>query len=142
MANSLKLTILTPEKRVVESLAVSGVTLPSHEGEIEVLPGHTAFVGFLAPGICRWVGEDSAKKAGAVSFGFFEVKGEQLTVLAETFEQPTELNVERARQAQARAEQTLAAGLGDTVGFRKQELKLQRALIRQQVARHGTLGET
>ena len=136
MATSLKLTVLTPEKRVVESVEVQLATLPTSEGQIQVLPGHTAMVGFLAPGVCNWVPSESSRSVGAVSFGFFEVKGQELTVLAETFEQPKDVNLDRARSAQSRAEQALGAGSGDWTGFRKQELKLQRALIRQQVARH------
>jgi len=138
VATSLKLTILTPEKRVVEGVEVQVATLPTHEGQIQVLPGHAAMVGFLAPGICDWLSSTASKGVGAVSFGFFEVKGSELTVLAETFEQPKDVNLERARTAQSRAEQALGVGSGDWMGFKKQQLKLQRSLIRQQVARHGS----
>ena len=141
MANAFKLTVLTPEKRVIEGTEVSITTLSTSEGQIQVLPGHAPMVGFLAPGVCDWLTTDATKQVGAISFGFFEVRDDTLTVLAETFEQPTEVNLERARKAQARAEQALGVGRGDHLGFKKQQLKLQRALIRQQVARHEGGGE-
>ena len=43
----------------------------------------------------------------AVAWGFAEVLPDKVTIMAETVERPTEIDVERAQKAKARAEQVL-----------------------------------
>ena len=45
----------------------------------------------------------------AVAWGFAEVLPDKVTILAETAERPSEIDVERARKAKERAEQRLAS---------------------------------
>jgi len=45
-----------------------------------------------------------------VAWGFAEVLPEKVTILAETAERPSEIDVERARKSKARAEQRLTSG--------------------------------
>jgi F-type H+-transporting ATPase subunit epsilon len=46
----------------------------------------------------------------AVAWGFAEVLPDKVTILAETAERPSEIDVERARKSKARAEQRLTSG--------------------------------
>ncbi len=134
MINTLKLNILSPERRLLESAVVEFVTLPGSEGQIQVLPGHAAMIGSLNTGALTYQIHGQSPVSAAVSTGFFEVKGEEITLMAETIELKKEINLPRAKTAQQKAEVALLdAGL-DEARFRKYQLKLQRALIRQQVA--------
>jgi len=128
----LTLNIFSPEKRVLVGRRVAEVTLPGTEGQIQILPGHAAMVGALETGIVSYRLEGDAVARGAISTGFFEVAEDQLTLTVETFEMSGELDVERARKAQATAEKMLQDATLDESQFKKYELKLQRALIRQQ----------
>ena len=69
-----------------------------------------------------------------VSTGFFEVKSDEITLMAETIELKKEIDLQRAKNAQQKAETALLDAALDEARFRKYQLKLQRALIRQQVA--------
>lgn len=131
MSDILKVTIITPERKLVDGLQVTGVILPTAEGEIQILPGHAALMGRLDSGVFRYTTMNGKEEVGFISTGFFEIHGDTLKVLAETLELKDEINVSRARQAQAKAEAALTAADLDPHQFGKYQLKLQRAIIRQ-----------
>lgn len=132
MAEKMKLEIVTPYARVVDT-EVDEVTAHGALGEFGVLPGHAPFLTSLR------IGEFCYKADGvavcmALNWGYFEVRDNRIIVLVETAEHANEIDVERARAAQARAEQALK-GLGpEDKQFKVYEAALERALIRMQVA--------
>lgn len=130
----LKLTILSPVRKLVDAAEVDRVTLPGSEGQIEVLPGHISMVGTLETGAFSFHRGDQDQKAGVISTGFFEVEGDHVSVVAETLELSGEIDIERAKNAQKKAEEMLTQAGIDEHQFKKYQLKLERALIRQQVA--------
>ncbi|MBC7384646.1 MAG: ATP synthase F1 subunit epsilon [Cryobacterium sp.] len=131
----MQLNILSPEKRVVSSTEVSSVTLPGSEGQIQILPQHADMIGTLETGEFAFQPLDGNPIHGVITSGFFEVRGgESVTVTAETVELAKEIDPSRARTAQKKAENALTDPELDSKLFRKYELKLQRSLIRQQVA--------
>jgi F-type H+-transporting ATPase subunit epsilon len=108
MADTFKLEIVTPEKKVVDTTAQE-VQIPGKNGYLGVLPGHAPLITELA------VGEITFREGGgeqklAVAWGFAEVLPDKVTILAESAERPSEINVERARKAKERAEQRLTSG--------------------------------
>jgi len=85
------------------------VQIPGKSGYLGVLAGHAPLITELA------VGEISYRRGAdeqrlAVAWGFAEVLPDKVTVLAETAERPSEIDVERARKSKARAEQRLTSG--------------------------------
>jgi F-type H+-transporting ATPase subunit epsilon len=130
------LNILSPEKRVANEVQVTSVTLPGSEGQIQILPEHADMIGTLETGEFHFVPASGGKTVhGVISSGFFEVRGgDSVTVTAETVELSSDIDVARARAAQRKAEGALNDPELDQSLFRKYELKLQRSLIRQQVA--------
>lgn len=137
----MTLTFLSPERKIAENVRVSSVIVTGSEGQIEILPGHAEMIGTLEPGFFSYTPEGSAAIRGVISTGFFEVKNDQIKVMAETSETAGEIDVARAKSAQKKAEAALSDPHIDQRLFRKYELKLQRALIRQQVAalEHGNI---
>ena len=69
----------------------------------------------------------------AVAWGFAEVLPDKVTILAESAERPSDIDVERARKAKERAEQRLTSG--DTnVDVERSLNALQKAETRLEVA--------
>jgi len=128
----LEVDLVTPTRRLVDSAKVSEVKLPGADGQLTILPGHTELLTLLGTGPLSFV-QDGVERTFAVSFGFAEVRKDKVLVLAETCEEATEINRDRAVTAQKQAEKALTATLSREE-FRKHELKLQRAMVRQQVA--------
>ncbi len=130
----LNLTVLSPEKKVADKIQVKSVTLPGSEGQIQVFPEHAHMVGTLETGPFAYELANGSTVIGVISHGFFEVKNDEISVMAETCELATDIDASRARTAQKKAEGALIDPQLDPKNFRKYELKLQRALIRQQIA--------
>ena len=109
MAEVFQLEIVTPEKKLVETTAAEEVQIPGRNGYLGIMPGHAPLITELA------VGEISFRESGheqrlAVAWGFAEVLPDKVTILAETAERPSEIDVDRARKAKERAEQRLTSG--------------------------------
>lgn len=132
MAEKIKLEIVTPYKKVVDT-EVDEVTATGKLGEFSILPGHVAFLTSLK------IGELIYKNNGAVehmslNWGYFEVRDDKIIVLVETAESASDIDVERARAAQGRAEEALKKLTAEDKQFKIYEAALERALIRMQVA--------
>lgn len=129
----LEVDIVTPTRRLVVGAHTPAAYIPGANGTLKILPGHADLLTTLGAGILSFA-EDGVEKKFAVSYGFAEVKNNKVTVLAETCEPADEIDVERAHKAQTKAQQALAGNLTQA-DFQKQQLKVQRALIRQQVSK-------
>lgn len=108
MADTFKLEIVTPEKRVVDTTAEE-IEIPGKNGYLGVLPGHAPLITELSVGEITFR-ENSTEQRLAVAWGFAEVLPDRVTILAETAERPNEIDVARAREAKERAEQRLTSG--------------------------------
>jgi F-type H+-transporting ATPase subunit epsilon len=131
MAETFQLEIVTPEKKVVETTAEE-VQIPGKNGYLGILPGHAPLITELSVGEITFR-ENSTEQKLAVAWGFAEILPNKVTILAETAERPSEIDVERARKAKERAEQRLTNG--DTAVDVDRALDaLQRAQVRLDVA--------
>ena len=131
MADTFQLEIVTPEKKVVETAAAEA-QIPGKNGYLGILPGHAPLITELAVGEIKYR-EGSTEHVLAVAWGFAEVLPDKVTILAETAERPSEINVERAREAKQRAEQRLSSGDAN-VDVERALDSLQRAESRLDVA--------
>jgi len=131
MADTFQLEIVTPEKKVVEA-AAEEVQIPGKNGYLGILPGHAPLITELAVGEVTYR-EGSGEQHLAVAWGFAEVLPDRVTILAETAERPSEIDVERAHKAKERAEQRLTSG-DINVDVERSLNSLHRAEARLQVA--------
>lgn len=129
----LQLEVVTPEK-VLVSREVDTVVAPGTEGEFGILPGHIPFLSGILPGELRYEAEGK-REFLAVTEGFSEVSDDRVSVLVDSAERATDIDLERARNALERARERLARERGaDDVDFLRAEAALRRALIRIKVA--------
>ncbi len=127
MANSIKLEIVTPDRKLL-SEEVEYVGAPGINGEFGVLPNHIPFLSALGIGSLYY------KKNGKryyvfVAGGFAEVTPAKVSVLAEVAEKAEEIDVERARKARERAEMRLREQK-DREAYARTRAALARALQR------------
>jgi F-type H+-transporting ATPase subunit epsilon len=132
MADTFQLEIVTPEKKVVETKAAEEVQIPGKNGYLGIMPGHAPLITELAVGEISYR-ENLTQQRLAVAWGFAEVLPDKVTILAETAERPSDIDVERARKAKERAEQRLTSG-DPSVDVDRALDALQRAQARLDVA--------
>ena len=96
---------LVAVERMIWSGEARTVIARTTEGELGVLPGHAPMLGELAPGGVVTIRTESGEDlVVAAHGGFLSVTGQGVSILAETAEFSTEIDVERAREALRRAE--------------------------------------
>ena len=76
---TLRIVIVTPERAELDTMA-NAVVLPMFDGELGVLPGHSAFVGQLAAGELR-ITTGTEVKRYYIDGGFAQVAGGVVNVL-------------------------------------------------------------
>ncbi len=128
---TFRLKIIAPERIFYED-DVPFVEFRTTEGEIGVYPGHIPLTSIIAPGVVRIHTTDGEIKEAALLEGFSEILPNEVVILAETVEWPDEIDANRAKEAQIRAERRLQSQDGD---MDRAELALKRAIIRQRLAK-------
>lgn len=129
---SFHLEIRTPEQLIYEG-DVTSINAPGVEGNFQILAGHIPFLTALEVGEIRIRESSETAQLMATSGGVFEVLRTGVTVLVETAEWASEIDVARAENALERAETQLTANAPD-LNRPRAEAALARAQNRIKVA--------
>ena len=113
-------------------MAAEEVQIPGKNGYLGILPGHAPLITELAVGEITFRA-NATEQTLAVAWGFAEVLPDKVTILAETAERPSEIDVDRAHKAKERAETLLTNG-DPNVDVERALDALQRAETRLDVA--------
>ncbi len=123
------------QDRIVYRGDVDIVLLPGTAGEMGILPHHAPVLTTLKYGVIK-VRHDGREEFFTVAGGVAEVQPEVVTVLADAAENIEEIDVERAKAARKRAEETLAAGVQkDPDAMLAIEAALRRSNLRLDMVR-------
>ena len=134
MDGNIHLEVVTPEKIVVSEEAQI-VASPGSLGEFGVLIGHTPFLTALKTGILRYTDANGKEHYVFVSGGFAEALPDKVTVLAESAERRSDIDLERAKESLTRAEKRLAEDRArEDIDFARARGSLERATVRIRVA--------
>lgn len=127
--SKMHLDIVTPERKVY-SKEVEMVITRAANGDIGILPHHAPLVSPLSVTVVR-VKDEGKEERIAISGGFLEVRPSGVTILAETAELSSDIDVARAEAAASRAKGRISEHDGDLA---RAELALRRAANRLEVA--------
>ena len=141
MADKLSLEVVTPFRTVLNE-HVDSVTLPGIEGELGILPEHVPLLTTLDTGIMSYVNSSGNTQAIAVHWGYAQVDGNNVRVLAELAETADEIDLPRAQEAEKKAKELLQSGDSPASEWKDEESrqkiyenKLRRSFVRQTVAK-------
>jgi F-type H+-transporting ATPase subunit epsilon len=131
-AENLILEIFTPTG-VVLTAEVMSCSAPGVEGAFQILKGHTDMVAALGIGMVKVMMPDNSIRELAISGGFLEVKGNKISILADSAELAGDIDSERAEKAANRARKRLEEKKAD-IDFERARAALHRALNRLKVS--------
>jgi F-type H+-transporting ATPase subunit epsilon len=136
----LHVEIVTGERVVFQMDDVDMAVVPGVDGMLGILPGHAQLISLLQNGELR-VKKGGAEESIVVFGGFVEVSHDRVTVLADTAERASEIDIERAEAARLRAEETMR-NRADAVSVAEAEAALRRAAVRLRIGqrRRGRTG--
>ena len=127
----LRLDIVTPDK-VVLNAEVDYVGAEGVDGQFGLLPQHAPMLTALKVGDLYYR-QGNETHWVFVAGGFAQISDNKVTVLAESAELASDIDVERAQAAKARAEQRLAEPKPE-IDIIRAELALARARARIRIA--------
>ncbi len=131
--NTLQLELITPERIAFQDSEVLSVTVPSKDGEMGILPHHTALLAQLTEGEMKIV-KKGEELFLAIGGGFVEVKNNKVIILVTRAVHSDELNEKEVLEAQKRAQDVLKSKPGDDTFMEAQNL-YRRSLIDMKVLR-------
>ncbi len=130
--SSISVDVVTAEGNVFSGNA-DLITLQASKGEITILPNHVDFVTIVEPGELRIV-ENKKEMFIAVGGGFLEIQNNIVTLLADSAERDSDIDLERATEAEARAKERIES-LSEDVNTERALGSLLRARVRTKIAR-------
>lgn len=128
---NLNVTIIQPHQTKLDG-SCDQVIIPGIDGDFGVLPGHTAFITQVRPGILV-VCNDGSKTKYAIHDGFVTIEQDVVTIVCDVIEREDEIDEARALEARQRAEQRLKSQQAE-IDFRRAEYALKRALTRLEIS--------
>jgi len=131
--------IVSPAGRIFRGEAV-GVKAPGVEGSFEVLYNHAPMISAFEVGSLRVTLPSGDPISFATSGGFLEVINNTVSIIAQTAELGSDIDVERAKASEQRAIEKLAAAM-DEEERERMEAALARARNRVRLAM-GTVGRS
>ncbi|MEM6646057.1 MAG: F0F1 ATP synthase subunit epsilon [Bacteroidota bacterium] len=132
MAKTLSVDIVSPKGSLFQG-DVQSIQAPGLQGTFQVLYNHAPMIAALAVGPMTIVTGSGERVVFATSGGFLEVIKNKVTVLAETAEPASDIDVERAQAAEQRAIERLKAS-GSGAERERASAALERARNRARIA--------
>jgi len=105
------LSIVTPEKIFYENEIVSLIA-PGIDGYLGILTDHAPLITAIVPGKVTIKDESQSELIMSVSEGFLEVSANTATLLVDAVEYASEIDIDRAKEALARAKKRLQDAAG------------------------------
>ena len=100
----MKLTIVTPEKRLLVNQEVEEVTVPAFKGELNILPGHAPMITTLETGVMKWK-FNGKEDVAVISWGYLQVGSDGVVnILANMADLPEEIDIVATKEFLAQTE--------------------------------------
>jgi len=126
--DSLRLTLVTPLKKVLEGVEVSEIRIPAEKGELTIFPDHSPLVTTLHTGVLAYVKKGSAELSKAViTWGYCEVINGEVNLMAETAETIDKIDLDLSKKNKAEAEAALNSNALNPEEIKKALSKLKKA---------------
>lgn len=126
------LQIVTPDRMVYDGEAEK-IIVRTVNGDVCILPRHIDYAVPLAIGEARVTDGEGKTRLAACNSGLLSVHGNEVRLVAVTFEWADDIDLERARRAEEQAQEALNNLNREDRDFAMAEARLKRALARIQV---------
>ncbi len=129
----LDFQLITPEETIFQG-EVDMVVAPGILGEVGILPLHAPLVTLLDIGELRFKRQDNWDYV-AVDGGYLEIKEDKVTVLAESAQFASKIDIEEVSRLKAEAETRLAKAEAKSQEFYQASREVKQAINRLRIAK-------
>ncbi len=132
MAKKIQIEITCPHKNFYSGEAEM-LIVRTGDGDMAVMAEHEPYVCPISIGEFKII-EDSKKRNGAMAGGFMHVANNKVSVISDSVEWASEIDVERAEAAKKRAEDRISSASEET-DIRRARHALKKANNRIRIAK-------
>ena len=134
MPKDFALNVVAPDRSVVEDRA-SSIVAPGISGYFGVWAGHEPLISAISPGVLEYDEPGTGNRHYvAIGGGFAEIMPDRVTILADTAEKATEIDISEAERMLEEARKALR-GEVSTLSKEHATIELDRAVNRIKAAR-------
>jgi len=130
--STFHLQIVTPDRIAFDGEAEK-IIVRTVNGDVCILPHHIDYAVPLAIGEAKVTDGEGNTRSAACNGGMLSVHDNQVKVLAVTYEWEDDIDLERAKLAEANAQELLQSLKHEDRDFRVAEARLKRAMTRIRV---------
>ena len=134
MAKDFTLSVVAPDRSVVEEKTPS-VIVPGVGGYFGIWAGHEPLISAISAGVLEYDEPGTGNRHFvAIGGGFAEITPDHVTILADTAERATDIDISEAEHALEEARKALR-GEASTLSKEQATIELDRAVNRIKAAR-------
>lgn len=98
--------ILAADRKFYEG-PLESLIVPTNEGQYGILAKHRNVITATVPGVLKYKLPNEEFKTAAVSSGLVKIENGEVLILVDSCERPEEIDVNRAKKAEAKAKEEL-----------------------------------
>lgn len=123
--------ILAADRKFYEG-PLESLIVPTNEGQYGILAKHRNVITATVPGVLKYKLPNQEFKTAAVSSGLVKIENGEVLILVDSCERPEEIDVNRAKKAEAKAKEELLQKKS-IQEYQSAKLRLARAINRLKV---------
>jgi len=125
-------SLISTTRKVLDSIEIDSVNIPTIQGEIQVLPHHLPVLGVTKPGILRVMrSSSSTEEIYALGSGIYEVDADGIRVIADMVARGSEVNQENIQKKKEEAKQFMAQAQKDGLHNTAEYLAAEEDYLKQ-----------
>ncbi len=136
------LSLISTTRKVLDTIEIDSVTIPTIQGEIQVLPHHLPVLGVTQPGLLKVLRANSPdEEIYALGSGIYEVDENGVRVIADMVARGSEINQDDIQKKKEEAKQFMAQAQKDWLHNTAEYLAAEEDYLKQtaleQLAKRG-----
>jgi F-type H+-transporting ATPase subunit epsilon len=133
-------SLICTTRKVLDSIEIDSVNIPTIQGEIQVLSHHLPVLGVTKPGILRVIRANSSEEVYAIGSGIYEVDENGVRVIADMVDSGENISTDSIAQKKEEAKQFMAQaqkdGLHNTAEYLAAEENYLKQTALEQLAKN------
>ncbi|MFA6079958.1 MAG: ATP synthase F1 subunit epsilon [Candidatus Gracilibacteria bacterium] len=125
-------SLISTTRKVLDTIEIDSVTIPTIQGEIQVLPHHLPVLGVTKPGILKVVKAGTKEpETYALGSGIYEVDAEGIRIIADMVAKDSEINHEDIQKKKEEAKQFMTQAQKDGLHNTAEYLAAEENYLKQ-----------
>ncbi len=126
------LSLISTTRKVLDSIEIDSVNIPTIQGEIQVLPHHLPVLGVTKPGILKVMRTNSStEEVYALGSGIYEVDEKGVRVIADMVAHDSEISHDDIQKKKEEAKQFMAQAQKDGLHNTTEYLAAEEDYLKQ-----------